>query len=165
MVTGSDGAPSILHRTYLTADGRKASVISPRRLMPGTVAKGAAIRLVPAGEALGIAEGIETALSAAALFGVPCWAAVNAGMLAAWQPPPEVQRIIIFGDNDLNHAGQAAAYALAKRLGSHQRVVEVQFPDEVGADWNDVHQARLNRLGERRRKRIRSEMELERKER
>ena len=73
-------APSILHRTYLTADGSKASVISPRRLMSGTVAKGAAIRLAPAGEALGIAEGIETALSASALFGVPCWAAVNAGM-------------------------------------------------------------------------------------
>jgi hypothetical protein len=42
MVTRPDGAPSVLHRTYLTADGRKASVDAPRRLMPGTVAKGAA---------------------------------------------------------------------------------------------------------------------------
>jgi putative DNA primase/helicase len=31
MVTGPDGAPSILHRTYLTIDGRKASVDAPRR--------------------------------------------------------------------------------------------------------------------------------------
>jgi putative DNA primase/helicase len=145
MVTAPDGRPSILHRTYLTSDGRKASVDAPRRLMPGTIAKGAAIRLAPAGDALGIAEGVETALSASALFGVACWAAVSAGMLAAWQPPPEAKRIIIFGDNDSSYAGQAAAYALATRLGSDERVVEVQFPAEVGADWNDVHQLRLNR--------------------
>lgn len=145
MVTGPDGAPSILHRTFLTDDGYKAPVIEPRLWMPGLIAKGAAIRLAPAGDTLGIAEGIETSLSASALFGVPCWAAGNAGMLAAWQPPPEAKRIIIFGDNDANYAGQAAAYALGKRLGSNGRVVEVQIPTEVGADWNDVHLLQLNR--------------------
>ena len=145
MVTGPDGAPSILHRTYLTDDGRKALVIEPRRLMSGSIAKGASIRLSPTGDALGIAEGIETALSASALFGVPCWAAVSAGMLAAWQPPSEAKRIIIFADNDPNYAGQAAAYALAKRLGTDGRRVEVQIPIKVGADWNDVHQSQLNR--------------------
>jgi putative DNA primase/helicase len=144
MVTGPDGTPSILHRTYLTGDGSKAPVPEPRRLMSGIIAKGAAIRLAPTGDTLGIAEGIETALSASALFGVPCWAAVNAGMLAAWQPPPEARRIIIFGDNDPSYAGQAAAYALARRLGANERVVEVQVPAEVGADWNDVHQLQLS---------------------
>jgi putative DNA primase/helicase len=148
MVTGPDGLPSTLHRTYLTNDGRKAPVIEQRRLMPGTIAKGAAIRLGPAGDVLGIAEGIETALSATALFGVPCWAAVNAGMLAAWQPPPETKRIIVFGDHDPNYAGQAAAYALAARLGSDERIVEVQIPAEVGADWNNVHQLRRRDLAE-----------------
>jgi len=145
MVTGPDGAPSILHRTYLTDDGCKAPVTGPRRLMSGTVAKGAAIRLAPADEVLGIAEGIETAVSASVLFGVPCWAAVSAGMLAAWQPPPEAKRIIIFGDNDANYAGQAATYGLARRLGSDGRVVEVRIPSDPGADWNDVHQLRLAR--------------------
>ena len=104
----------------------------------------AAIRLVPAGETLGIAEGIETALSASALFGVPCWAAMSAGMLAAWEPPPEARRIIIFGDNDANYVGQASEYALARRLRSDERVVEVQIPAEAGSDWNDVHQLQLN---------------------
>ena len=145
MVTRPDGSPLTLHRTYLTDDGNKAPVAEPRLWMPGTIGKGAAIRLAPAGEVLGIAEGIETALSASALFGVPCWAAGNAGMLAAWQPPPEAKRIIAFGDNDANYAGQAAAYALARRLGSDERVVEVQIPAEVGADWNDVHQLQLTR--------------------
>ena len=145
MVTGPDGAPSILHRTYLTDDGRKAPVIEPRLFMQGTIAKGAAIRLAPAGDTLGIAEGIETALSASALFGVPCWAAGNAGLLAAWQPPPVAKRIIVFGDHDPGYAGQAVSYALARRLGSDGRVVEVQIPPMAGADWNDVHQSQLNR--------------------
>jgi putative DNA primase/helicase len=145
MVTGPDGTPSILHRTYLTDDGRKAPVIEPRLFMPGTIAKGAAIRLAPAGDSLGIAEGIETALSASALFGVPCWAAGNAALLAAWQPPPEAKRIIVFGDHDPNYAGQTVSYALARRLGSDGRVVEVQIPPMTGADWNDVHQSQLNR--------------------
>jgi putative DNA primase/helicase len=146
IVTGPDGALSTLHRTYLTNDGRKAPVTEPRRLMPGIVAKGAAIRLGPAGEVLGIAEGIETALSVTALFGVPCWAAVSAAMLGAWQPPPEAKRIIAFGDNDPNYAGQSAAYALARRLRSDERVIEVQIPAEVGVDWNNVHQLRRRDL-------------------
>jgi putative DNA primase/helicase len=147
MVSGPDDAPATLHRTYLTSDGRKAPVIEPRRLMPGIIAKGAAIRLGPAGDVLGIAEGIETALSVTALFGVTCWAAVSAAMMAAWQPPDEAKRIIVFGDNDLSYAGQSAAYALARRLRSDERVVEVQIPTEVGADWNDVHQLQLARTG------------------
>jgi len=138
MVTGPDGKASILHRTYLTADGRKANVEAPRRLMPGTVAKGAAIRLTEAAETLGISEGIETALSATILSGVPCWAAVSASMLMAWQPPPEVRRVIVFGDHDQGFAGHAAAYALAKRLAT-DRAVEVRIPDQPGTDWNDVH--------------------------
>ena len=96
---------------------------------------------------MGIAEGIETALSVTALFGVTCWAAVSAAMMAAWQPPDEAKRIIVFGDNDLSYAGQSAAYALARRLRSDERVVEVQIPTEVGADWNDVHQLQLARTG------------------
>src|ERR1700760_2034451 len=74
-----------------------------------SVAKGAAIRLAPAGDALGIAEGIETALSASALFGVPCWAAVNAGMLALWRPPHEGRGDGIFGGNEPRYPRPARA--------------------------------------------------------
>jgi putative DNA primase/helicase len=147
MVSGPDGAPSTLHRTYLTNDGRKAPVIEPRLLMPGIIAKGAATRLGSIADVLGIAEGIETALSPTALFGVPCWAAGTATLLAAWLPPFEVRRIIIFGDNDANYAGQAAAYALARRLGSDERIIEVQIPRDVDTDWNDAHQLQLNQAG------------------
>ncbi len=90
---------------------------SPRRLMPGTIAPGSAVRLFDAGSTLGIAEGIETALAAASLFGLPrVWAAVNASQLAKWLPPVEATEIIVFGDADAAFVGQAAAYALAHRL-------------------------------------------------
>ena len=139
IVTAPDGKPANLHRTYLTADGSKADIGEPRRMMPGEIPPGAAIRLSPVAEELGIAEGIETAFAAAALFGIPTWAAVNAGMLAKWVPPAKVRRVVIFGDNDLGFAGQAAAYTLARSItGRRLAEVEVRIPEQVGDDWNDV---------------------------
>jgi len=136
-----DGKPFTLHRTYLTNDGRKADLDPNRKLMPGRVAKGGAVRLMPIlgpGE-LGIAEGIETALSAAVICGIPVWAALNEVLLRAWEPPKEVQQVFVFGDNDGNFVGQAAAYDLAKRLATTMKIsVEVRIPKLVGYDWNDA---------------------------
>lgn len=137
-VVAPDGVPCTIHRTYLAEDGRKAPVGEPRRLMPGKIAKGAAIRLAPAGKVLGIAEGIETALSAAIIWRLPCWAAVSAGMLMAWEPPAEVREVIVFGDRDSSFAGQQAAYALAHRLSVRGISVRVELPIDEGMDWNDV---------------------------
>ena len=139
IVTAPDGKPANLHRTYLTVDGSKADVAEPRRMMPGDIPTGSAIRLAPVAEELGIAEGIETAFAAAALFGIPTWAAVNAGMLAKWVPPAKVRRVVIFGDNDPGFAGQAAAYTLARSItGRRLAEVEVRIPEPLGDDWNDV---------------------------
>ncbi|WP_246102645.1 toprim domain-containing protein [Methylobacterium terricola] len=85
-------------------------------MIPGTIPAGAAIRLFDHGPVLGIAEGVETALAAASLFGILCWAAINSTLLAKWEPPPNVETVIVFGDSDASFAGQAAAYALAHRL-------------------------------------------------
>ncbi len=73
---------------------------------------GAAVRLMPHQEVLGIAEGIETALSASILFNVPIWAALTAGLLQEWTPPASVTTVFVFGDNDASSTGQAAAYSL-----------------------------------------------------
>lgn len=136
-----DGKPSTLHKTYLTPFGAKADVPEPRLLMPGDLAKGGAIRLTNPAATIGIAEGIETALSATQLFSVPCWAALNAGALMAWQPPEEATEIVVFGDNDANFTGQQAAFALARRLANAKLTVRVEIPPDVDTDWNDALKA------------------------
>lgn len=137
LVRDSDGKPVNLHRTYLTMDGRKAEFGDPRRVMPVPLPKGSCVRLGVPGDELGIAEGIETAIAVTKLFNVPCWAALNAGNMEGWIPPPDV-KVVIFGDNDRSYTGQASAFALAKRLMREKRTVRVRLPTQIGWDWNDV---------------------------
>lgn len=139
LVQDVDGVSANVHRTYLTEDGRKAEVEEVRKMMAGEIPKGSAVRLFPFYEdVLGVAEGIETAWSAHEMFDVPVWSTINAQMLAEWEPPKDVRKIIVFGDNDKSYTGQWASYALAKRLVKHGYEVEVRFPETVGLDWNDV---------------------------
>jgi len=130
------GNPVSIHRTFLTLDGRKADMANPRAIMPGDLPEAVSVHLAEAGEVLGIAEGIETALAAQAKLGVPCHAAINAGFLAKWQPPEGVRKVIVFGDCDQTYTGQAAAYTLAHRL-SRKLQVEVRIPGQFGTDWAD----------------------------
>jgi len=138
-VQGPDGANASLHRTFLRGDGlAKAEMQAPRKLMPGPLPEGACVRLSEfAGGALGIAEGIETALSASAKFNVPVWSAINSTMLAKWIPPDGCEEVAIFGDHDPAYGGQAAAYALAHRLAVKGLKVTVHIPPVPGTDWND----------------------------
>jgi putative DNA primase/helicase len=140
----ADGKPTQIHRTYLTEDGYKADVEQNRMFMPGGLPKGGAIRLGPVEALIGIAEGIETALSASMLCSAPVWATTTASMLELWSLPRAVSSVLILGDNDASYTGQAAAFALAKRL-KHEaqrdkitRRIEVMLPTIVGEDWNDV---------------------------
>ena len=133
----AQGQKAALHRTYLDTLGNKAEVSTPRKMM-GTMPVGAAVRLMPYTDTLGIAEGIETALSASILHGVPTWAALNAGLLADWTPPANVETVFIFGDNDFSYTGQAAAYALGQKLRARGLRVIVELPIRTDTDWNDV---------------------------
>lgn len=151
-VDGLDGSPQTIHRTYLTPDGHKANVEEARRLMPGTVEPGSAVRLfAPIGGILAVAEGIETALAVTKITALPCWATINTANMQAFVPPDDVEELYIFADNDEKFAGQAAAYALAKKLASKtpsKIKVEVILPENVGMDWNDVLKARYARTRE-----------------
>lgn len=136
LVTDSDGKGVTLHRTYLK-DARKASVPSPKKLMSGKPVSGAAVRLFPVEACLGIAEGIETALAASMLHAMPVWSAISAHGLEAFIPPAGVRKVIVYGDNDASGTGQAAAWALAKRLIVAGLAVEVKLPKRIGTDWAD----------------------------
>lgn len=144
-MTAPDDKPTILHRTILET-GRDTT---PRILMPGQVAKGSAVRLMPMdGEEGGIGEGIETSFSAASLHGIPVWAALNATLLEQWEPPAHLRRIVIFIDADANYRGQLAGYRLANRLMARKDPPRVEVcepnrpPPVLGPDFNDVWQAR-----------------------
>ena len=138
-VTDADNKPVAIHRTYLYPDGEKAK-LERNKMLIGSMPEGSAIRLMPYEEEIGIAEGIETAISAFAIFGIPTWAAVTAGGLEKWKPPEICKRIWVFGDNDKKFTGQLAAYRLAWKLCQMDRYekVGVMIPDIIGADWNDV---------------------------
>lgn len=128
-----------LHITYLTRDGQKAPVDLQKRVMAGSLPEGSAIRIWPSDKFMGIAEGIETAMSAAILYKCPVWAAVSGPMLAKWVPPEGTRDVVIFADNDSNYAGQSSAYVLANRLVQRFGMrVDVQVPPERDTDWNDV---------------------------
>lgn len=136
-VTDLDGNGVQLHKTTFDDQGNKIG----RKMMRAPMPPGSAIRLHdPVQGVLGVAEGIETALSASQLYNCPVWALINANNLEKWMPPQGAEHIMIFGDNDLSYTGQASAYALAKRLvatGSYK--VDVLIPSQPGFDWNDVH--------------------------
>lgn len=127
------------HRTYLQG-GQKAPVTPARKLLAGRTPPALAIRLMPAGEELGIAEGIETSLAAHQRFGVPVWATVSAQSMERFVPPAGVKRLRIFGDHDRSYTGQAAAYGLAKRLSAGKQPIEVsvELPPVIGTDWADA---------------------------
>lgn len=137
-VSAPNGEGVNILRTYLTRHGRKAPVRAPRKLMAGSFPAGSAARLGPVAPVMGIAEGLETAMSAAILYRLPVWSALNTAGLKRWMPPAETKEVHVFGDNDENHAGQAAAYELADRLKARGLTVRVHLPANAGEDWNDV---------------------------
>jgi len=135
-----DNSSAIIHRTYLAEPGVKANIPKVKMIMPGKVPRGGAVRLAPAAEIMGIAEGLESALSAQILLGIPVWSSLTAGNMINWVPPKEARKIYILGDCDSSYAGQYSAYALAYRLNQDDKGknVSVRFPKEFETDWNDI---------------------------
>lgn len=130
-----DGELVAAHATWLSA-GKKLEGHEPRKILGKLTARnGCAVRLMPAGGVLGIAEGIETALSAAALHGVPVWSALNAGLLGKFEAPHGVRQLLVFADRDV--AGLEAGEKLIARL-RKQIDVELCPPPAPHNDWNDA---------------------------
>jgi putative DNA primase/helicase len=146
-----DGELVTAHVTYLDA-GKKLELADPEstcadpRTLPARkiLSKmdgriGCAVRLMPAADVLGIAEGIETALSAAVIDGLPVWAALNTSLLAKFEPPPQTQRLVVYADNDA--PGLMAACRLMERMQARIRdgmAVEFRPPPSPAKDWNDT---------------------------
>ncbi|MGH3429172.1 MAG: DUF7146 domain-containing protein, partial [Mycobacteriales bacterium] len=131
-----------VHVTYLEA-GCKLAGYEPRKILtPMTGREGCAVRLMPGADTLGIAEGIETALSAATLDRLPVWAALNTSLLAKFEPPASVALLHIYADRD--EPGLYAAGQLMERLQERVRF-ELTVPKAPSKDFNDVLQQRFQR--------------------
>lgn len=136
-----------LHRTYLSPFGAKAAVESPRKMLsipPNRTVSGCAIQLggKPGDGVLGVAEGLETALSALRAYGAPVWSCLNATLLEQFTPPEGIKRVLIWADLDKSGRGQQAAHVLKARLEAMSIGAHILLPNksmkEKGVDWNDV---------------------------
>lgn len=160
MVSDASGCPVTIHRTYLTVDGKKAPVESPKKLMtypPNRKIVGGAIQLQAntRSNVLLVAEGLETALAVMEATSFPVWCAVNAQLLENFEPPEWVKQVFVFADKDLptpQHPkghGQEAATRLVRRIWSKgiqcSAVVPAgKIPDgQKSLDWLDI----LNQKG------------------
>ena len=133
-VTGAAGTVYGLHRTWL--DPRtpaKAPVAHPRKAL-GRV-HGLAVHFGdPAPDTLLVGEGIETVLSiVTALPDTVAAAALSAGSLGAFAPPPGVTRLVVARDNDIE--GERAAQRLARRCARAGVATLTLVPE--GNDFND----------------------------
>jgi putative DNA primase/helicase len=130
------------HVTFLARDARaKLDVDDPRRLYGP--ASGAYVLLSPIerNSAIIVAEGIETALSAMQVTGLPGIAALSASNLERIDLPP-CREVIIAADNDENGTGQVAAQRAAARWASQGITVRIALPDRPEGkrsyDFNDA---------------------------
>lgn len=130
-----------IQRTFLDpVTGGKATVGKAKRAL-GKLGR-AAIRLTPPAPHLGLAEGIEDALSVAMLRSVPCWAAAGIERYCWVEFPPIVRSVTIF-----SQPGLPAKVAIERARANFVRqdiVLSVETPPGDG-DWNDYLQARRAR--------------------
>jgi putative DNA primase/helicase len=115
IVRNQSGKRIAIHRTWLSAGGNGKANVEKPRMMLGPVT-GGAVRLAEIGsdKVLGVAEGIETALSVmAACPNLPVWATLSAAGLERVVLPPEVRSVVILADHDASGTGLRAAEALA----------------------------------------------------
>lgn len=148
-IRNSEGKLIAVHKTFLTKDGKKASVETPKKIscLPSNISlTGCAIRIGKPTKYLAVAEGIETALSVSIATGLPCWSCVNAHLLEMVEVPASVEVVFIFADKDRSLVGTRSARALRDRLTQRGVLaciesIEEDIPeDSKGIDWNDILQ-------------------------
>ena len=136
-VTGNDGAVLGVQRTWLDPRSpAKAGIATPRKALGRIFGHAVRFGTVPADglASLVVGEGIETMLSLiTAVPEIRAAAALSAGSLGAFAPPPGVARIVIARDNDPD--GALAAERLARRCARAGVAATIVVP--VGNDFND----------------------------
>lgn len=138
-IQAADRQVIAVQRTWLLPGGAgRDRTLDPGKMSLGPMMDGA-VRLAAAGRTLGLAEGIETALSAMQLFSLPCWSTLGTARLDQIWLPEEVERVVIFADQ--GEAGVKAAEKAVERYEQEGREVLVEIPEGDAKDFNDVLRA------------------------
>jgi putative DNA primase/helicase len=137
-------APQAIHRTRLLDDDGKLWLRGKGRKKALGPIGGGAIKLSDDADVtlcLGIAEGIETALTMrrTSAFGPsPVWSLISKEGIRSLPPLPAIECLWIGVDHDANGEGQVAAEACAKYWQADGREVHLLVPKAKGADLNDL---------------------------
>ena len=129
VVQSGEGRIVSLHRIFIDDSGSKAPLETSKMLMssPNTIT-GAAIRLAQVEDGrLGLAEGVETALSVMAFKHVPVWSTISAQGLEAVELPPAVKIVDVYADLDKSGRGVQAFMKLQYRV-LDEIVVHLHLP-------------------------------------
>lgn len=147
LVQAPDGQAITLHRTYLTYEGHKAPVESPKKLMAypsDRKLKGAVIRLGAAESVLGVTEGIETGLAIQQSTNMPVWVSVSAILMEQMEVPKSIEMVCVYADKDRSETGRNSAAVLVQRMWEQGKQATGLIPTHVipdahkGIDWLDV---------------------------
>jgi hypothetical protein len=123
-----------IHRSFIDPGGDGLADLPGPKCGLGPFGRGA-VRLGGIAPRLGLAEGVETALSATALFQIPCWATLGTERFRQVAVPAGTEILLLFLDNA---AGGRRAEALAREAFAHIGRIEAHYPPRAGEDWNDV---------------------------
>ena len=134
-VSDDEGFVAVQRTFLIPGQPRHARDIGNPRRMLGRPGRGA-VRLIEPDTMLGLAEGIETALSAIILLDIPVWAVLGNERFAQVAIPDRVTRLVLLPDND--RAGLRGASLAQDAHRTSLRAVETLLPWRGLNDWNDV---------------------------
>jgi putative DNA primase/helicase len=140
LATDNNLNPRYIHETKIKPDLSKEKPTRLYRVYPEAESPPTVCRLYNVQEVMGIAEGVETALSCAKIYKMPVWASLNSGFMKKYTFQAGVKKLVIFADNDWHGEGLAAAYECAKKnLLSNNDITEVRIRwCKTVCDFNDM---------------------------
>ena len=142
-----DEGPIAIHRTFLSTEASgKAAFEKPKRAL-GALGEAAVRLFAPVSSKLGLAEGIESAMSAYALTGIPVWATLGNERFGLVSVPESVTELHLFVDHDAG--GELAASRGLAAYARDGRTIHVRKPSSIDTDWNDELTAWLRRKAAR----------------
>ena len=142
-----DEGPIAIHRTFLSSEASgKAAFEKPKRAL-GALGEAAVRLFAPVSGKLGLAEGVESAMSAYALTGIPVWATLGNERFGLVSVPESVTELHLFVDHDAG--GELAASRGLAAYARDGRTIHVRKPSSRDTDWNDELTAWLRRKAAR----------------